>query len=102
MNSFAVKFIAILFSLLIAACTHVEKIPVQVPVEVKVPVMVPCIDAKELPALPNFATQSITGNEPDCELVDALLIERLQHQQYFKELNAVLAGCSDPKLEAAN
>lgn len=90
------KLFAIVFALLITACTHVEKIPVQVPVEVKVPVMVACIDANELPALPHFVTRDIKGTEPDCELVDALLIERLQHQQYLKELQAVLAGCIAP------
>lgn len=90
------KLFAIFFAFLIAACTHVEKIPVQVPVEVKVPVMVPCIKAEELPAIPRLATQDITGDEPDCELVDALLIERVQHQQYLKELQAVLAGCTAP------
>jgi hypothetical protein len=66
-------------------------------VEVKVPVMVPCIDADELPARPHFATQDIKGNEPDCELIDALLIERLQHQQYAENLNSVLAGCVNPE-----
>lgn len=88
------KLFAIFFALLITACTNVEK--VAVPVEVQVPVVVPCIKAEELPATPNFATQNITGAEPDCELVDTLLIERLQYQQYAKELNAILAGCIAP------
>jgi hypothetical protein len=57
---------------------------------------VPCVKPAELPTMPIFATQKITGNESDCELVDAVLIERLEQKQLIEKLQGVLAGCIAP------
>lgn len=90
------KWLSVLVLLAVTACAQVEKVPVRVPVEVKVPVAVPCVTAQALPVAPELATKAITGRETDCELVDALLIERVQYEAYVEALEGVLAGCIDP------
>lgn len=90
------KWLCVLMLLAITACAQVEKVPVRVPVEVKVPVAVPCITAEELPPAPVLATSLVTGEESECELVNVLLIERVQYQQYLEQLQGVLAGCIAP------
>ncbi len=82
--------------LLLMGCASAEKIPVRVPVEVKVPVMVPCIEQKDLPAMPVLASTKVQGHESDCELVNMVLTDRAQLKLYADQLQAVLAGCVNP------
>lgn len=76
--------------------TQLEPVPVYTPVDVTKVVAVPCIEQKDLPVLPVFATQLIQGHETDCELVNIVLTERAQQKKYIEELQGVLAGCVKP------
>lgn len=81
---------------LLMGCTSVQKEPVYVPVDVTKVVAAPCIEQKDLPALPVLATTKIQGHESDCELVNLVLTDRAQLMLYRDQVQGVLAGCVKP------
>lgn len=50
------KYLLLLSSMFLIACTSVKKEPVYVPVDVTKVVVAPCIEQKDLPAVPVLAT----------------------------------------------
>jgi hypothetical protein len=82
--------------LLIVGCTSVQEVPVYVPVDVTKVVVAPCVEQKDLPALPVLATTKIQGHESDCELVNLALTDRAQLKLYAEQVQGVLAGCVKP------
>lgn len=80
----------------LAGCTTVQEVPVYTPVDVTKVVVAPCIEQKELPAVPVLATTKIQGHEDDCELLNLVLTDRAQLMLYVDEIQGVLAGCVTP------
>jgi hypothetical protein len=85
-----------MFIALLAGCTTVQEVPVYTPVDVTKVVVAPCIEQKDLPALPVLATTKIQGHESDCELVNLALTDRAQLLLYRDQVQGVLAGCVKP------
>ncbi|WP_331352576.1 hypothetical protein [Cellvibrio sp. UBA7671] len=85
----------ILFSILLG-CTTVKEVPVYTPVDVTKVVVAPCIEQKDLPAVPVLATTKIKGHEDDCELLNLVLTDRAQLKLYVDQVQGVLAGCVKP------
>lgn len=77
-------------------CTGVQEVPVYTPVDVSKVVVAPCIEQKDLPAVPVLATTKIQGHEDDCELLNLVLTDRAQLKLYVDQVQGVLAGCVKP------
>ncbi len=86
---------AVVASLLVG-CGTVQEVPVYTPVDVTKVVVAPCIEQKDLPAVPVLATTKIQGHESDCELLNLVLTDRAQLKLYVDQVQGVLAGCVKP------
>lgn len=102
MNLFKEKLLMLLLMmcvtglLFLQGCAQVERVPVYTPVDVTKVVAAPCIEQKDLPALPVLASTKVEGNESDCELVNMVLTDRAQLMLYRDQVQEVLAGCVNP------
>ena len=74
------------FILLLSGCAST-------PDTVLVPVSVPCIEAKDLPAVPVFITDAELLALPDGAFVIALGADRLERIRYMALTEAILSGC---------
>lgn len=81
---------------LLTGCGSVTEVPVYTPVDVTKVVVAPCIEQKDLPAVPVLATTKIQGHEDDCELLNLVLTDRAQLKLYVDQVQEVLAGCVKP------
>lgn len=92
-----VCLVAVIAVFFLQGCTtRLEPVPVYTPVDVTKVVAAPCVEQKDIPVAPLFATRLIQGHESDCELVNIVLTERAQQKKYIEELQGVLAGCVKP------
>lgn len=87
-------FIAVAISAMLWGCASNK-----VPDEVLVPVATKC-DAT-MPAVPAWATKTLTPESGIYDQVKALLAERQQALGYLDELRSALAECSEDEREAA-
>ena len=81
----------ILGLLVVAGCTPVTQY-VDRPVRVEIPVSVPC--AVDIEPAPEYATEALTRESSDGEIIRALLIEREQRAIVEGVLRADIVGCA--------
>ena len=90
----SLRFVAMLsLPMPMMGCTPVTQY-VDRPIEVEIPVSVPC--AVEIEPAPEYATQALTRESSDGDIIRALLVEREQRGVVEGQLRADLAGCVGP------
>lgn len=84
------KLMGLALASLLAGCATTE--PRIVYRDVKVPIPVPC--KVDLPAEPDYATNSLALDAPIFDMVRALLVEREQRKARDVEVTAAARSCS--------
>jgi hypothetical protein len=80
----------VLIAALLGGCTTLP----DAPTEIRVPVPVPCLFAADLPAKPQFLTDSEMAKMSDADMIIALRADQLAYRGYVPLIDALIQGCA--------
>ena len=76
-------------AILLTGCASIR----DAPKEVFIPVSVPCIEAKDIPAKPQFIADADLAKMSDADLIISLRTEQLAYRGYTPLIESLLQGC---------